>query len=210
MPTTETISSELSALSQPIADLPRNNLFAVPDEYFNAFHINLVPRLHKEVYHQEAPELSPLLTALQKENPYHIPESYFNEQRIDLLPLRTDKKVFKMAHAIKYAAAACIAGLIATSFFITHQRETVPAATVTEASNITASMVSPDAIAMYLTDMDDFFIAETNENEPVTNNTNLLVDIDPSTIKEILQEIPINDISIYMDQNGFGDVNTLN
>jgi hypothetical protein len=37
-----------------------------------------------------------------------------------------------------------------------------------------------------------------------------LVDLNSETIKEILQEIPDNDISLYMDQDGLGDVHTLN
>jgi hypothetical protein len=63
---------------------------------------------------------------------------------------------------------------------------------------------------MYLEEMDDISIAETSENEQVDTSSTLLVDMNSETIKEILQEIPDKDISLYMDQDGLGDVHSLN
>ena len=58
--------------------------------------------------------------------------------------------------------------------------------------------------------MDNLSIVETNENEQFDTASTLLVNLSSETIKEILQEIPDIDISLYMDQNDLGDVLSLN
>jgi hypothetical protein len=58
--------------------------------------------------------------------------------------------------------------------------------------------------------MDNLSTAETSENEQIDTGSNLLVDLNRETIKEILQEIPDKDISLYLNQDGLGDVYSLN
>jgi hypothetical protein len=110
----------------------------------------------------------------------------------------------------RYAAAACLLGITATVFFVSNTENEKPLAGLSKEAETFQHKFSPDAIAMYLEEMDNLFVAETNENEGVDTASNLLVDLSRETIKAILQEIPDKDISLYMDQDGLEDVHLLN
>jgi hypothetical protein len=116
----------------------------------------------------------------------------------------------RVGSGVKYAAAACLVGIIATVFFVSKTENEKPLASLSKEAEPFQHKVSPDAIAMYLEEMDNLFAMETNENEEVDTSSNLLVDLSRETIKEILQEIPDKDISLYMDQDGLGYVYLLN
>ena len=211
MPSIDNIQEEITSLSQHVAQLPKNTPFSVPTDYFDNFPVRLMDAIQHEATAQELIELSPLLRSLKHENPYTIPEGYFNNLNVQMP--RNEAAVVRMnifGSWAKYAVAACLTGIIATVFFVSKTGNVTPLAGLSKETETLQNKVSPDAIAMYLEEMDNLSVAETNENEQVETGFNLLVDLNSETIKEILQEIPDNDISLYMDQDGLGDVHTLN
>lgn len=207
----DNISSELASLSQQVAQLPKNNPFSVPKDYFNTFTVRLMDVIQNEASEQELIEISPLLKTLKNENPYTLPEGYFNNLKVEI---PRDKSpvvgMRRLGSWAKYAAAACLAGIIATVFFVSKTESVNQLADMPKEPETFQTKVSPDAIAMYLEEMDNLSIVETNENEQFDTTSTLLVDLSSETIKEILQEIPDIDISLYMDQNDLGDVLSLN
>lgn len=211
MPSIDNISEELTSLSQHVAQLPKNTPFTVPNGYFDNFPARLMDTIQHEAPEQELIELSPLLKSLKHENPYTIPEGYFSDLKVDIprdqVPV---VGLFSVRSWIKYAAAACLIGIIATVFFVSKTENAPPLASLSKEPETFQHKVSPDAIALYLEEMDNLSVAETTENEQVETTNNLLVDMSSETIKEILQEIPDKDISLYMDQDGLGDVQPLN
>ena len=211
MPSFINISEELTSLSQQVAQLPKNTPFTVPNGYFDNFPVRLMDAIQHEATAQELIELSPLLTSLKHENPYTISEGYFNNLKVQMP--RNEAAVVRMnifGSWAKYAVAACLLGIIATVFFVSKTENEKPLADMSKEAETFQHKFSPDAIAMYLEEMDNLFVAETNENEGVNTSSNLLVDLSRETIKEILQEIPDKDISLYIDQDGLGDVHSLN
>jgi len=211
MPSIINISEELTSLSQHVSHLPKNNPYAVPNDYFEHFPSRLMEHFVNEASDQEWIELSPLLTSLKNENPYTIPESYFNNLKVEIP--KNQAPVIGMNRFGswgRYAAAACLLGITATVFFVSKTENEKPLAGLSKEAETFQHKFSPDAIAMYLEEMDNLFVAETNENEGVDTAYNLLVDLSRETIKEILQEIPDKDISLYMDQDGLEDVHLLN
>lgn len=200
------IQKELSSISQHVANLQNNTPFIVPDGYFESFHQRIT-----KIILNESTEYSPLLNSLKDQNPFSVPDGYFNNLKFELpeqeAPLL---KIFNWAIFTRYAAAACLAAIIASVFYIGNfNHENQIAATPNE-NEAPSSPVSQAAIAIYLEEVDQFPYTEVVENEELTTNETLLVDINNAIITEILQEIPDNDISSYMDQNGFGDVHSLN
>ena len=211
MPCINNISSELESLSQHVAELPKNTPFTEPKDYFDQLPARLMEAIHNQTSEQELIELPALLKALQHENPYTLPEGYFNDLEV-VIP-RAQAPVVgmnKLGSWVKYVAAACLIGIIATVFFASKSENETALASLSKETETLQNKVSPDAIAMYLEEMDDISIAETSENEQVDTSSTLLVDMNSETIKEILQEIPDKDISLYMDQDGLGDVHSLN
>ncbi len=211
MPSIDHISEELSSISQHVAELPKNTPFAVPKGYFDQLPARLMEVIQNETAEQDLTELSPLLKALQHENPYTIPAGYFNNLKLEIPKNHTPLvRMNKLGSLAKYAAAACLLGIIAAVFFVSKTGNDTPLSGLSKESETLQNKVSPDAIAIYLEEMDKLSVAETNENEQFETGFNLLVDLNSETIKEILQEIPDNDISLYMDQDGLGDVHSLN
>ena len=167
--------------------------------------------IQHEAPKQELIEHSPLLQSLKQHNPYTIPEGYFNHFKVDIQKNQAPVvRIFSLRSWAKYAAAACLLGTIATVFFVSKTENAIPLASRSKEPETFQQKVSPDAIAMYLEEMDNLSLVEPTENEQIETGSNLLVDMNSETIQEILQEIPDIDISLYMDQNGLGDVQSLN
>jgi hypothetical protein len=211
MSITDNISSELTSISQHVAQLPKNTPFALPNGYFDNFQARLMDAIQHEATEQDLVKLPSMLESLKHENPFTIPDGYFNNLRLEIPKNQAPVlRLSRLGSWTKYAAAACLLGIIATVFFVSKTKYETPLAGLSKESETFQNKVSPDAIAMYLEEMDKLSVAETNENEQVETGFNLLVDMSSETIKEILQEIPDNDISLYMDQDGLGDVHSLN
>jgi len=207
----DNISEELTSLSQHVAQLPKNTPFTVPIGYFDNFPVRLMDAIQNEASERELFELSPLLKELRHENPYTLPDGYFNHLTVEI-PKHQAPVVgmYTIRSWAKYAAAACLLGIIATVFFVSKTENETSLALQSKETESLQNKVSPDAIAMYLEEMDNLSVVETTENEQVETGSNLLVDMSSETIEEILQEIPDKDISLYMDQDGLGDVHSLN
>ena len=211
MPSIDNISSELASLSQDVAQLPKISPFSLPQDYFDRFPTRLMDTILNEGFEQDLTELSPLLKSLKDENPYTIPEGYFSNLKVEIpgnqAPIIAMKRVGSW---VKYAAAACLLGVMASVFFVSKTDNENQLAGLPKEAETFQQKISPDAIALYLEEMDNLSVAETNENEQVDTASNLLVDMSRETIKEILQEIPDKDISLYMSQDGLGDLHSLN
>jgi CRISPR/Cas system CMR-associated protein Cmr5 small subunit len=211
MPSLDNISSELASLSQDVAQLPKSTPFSLPQDYFDRFPTRLMETILNEGAEQDLTGLPPLLKSLKHENPYTIPEDYFNNLKVEIPGNQAAVIGMKRVGSwVKYAAAACLLGIIATVFFVSKTENGNQLAGLSKEAETFQQKISPDAIAMYLEEMDNLSVAETNENEQVDTASNLLVDMSRETIKEILQEIPDKDISLYMNQDGLGDVHSLN
>lgn len=211
MPSIDHISEELSSISQHVAELPKNTPFAVPKVYFDQLPARLMEVIQNETAEQDLTELPPLLKALQHENPYTIPEGYFNKLKLEIPNNQAPViRMNRLGSLAKYAAAACLLGIIAAVFFVSKTKNETSLTSLSKEIETFQQKVSPDAIAIYLEEMDNLSVSETIENEQIEIGLNLLVDMNSETIKKILQEIPDNDISLYMDQDGLGDVHSLN
>jgi hypothetical protein len=198
------IMLELSSISQPVADMPNNNPFIVPEAYFSTLPAKLLSRIEQE--NTRFQPLSPLLESLKKENPFVVPENYISSFKVSI-PQKEGLVVpfFSIKNMLKYAAAAAIVGIIATFAVLLNKTEDKTALAFTADQ----SAISEDAFALYLSE------SELVENEQsltieIEQSESFLVNLNPKLISEILTEIPENDISTYMSLIDFEDLNSMN
>jgi hypothetical protein len=233
MNSSKTILSETQAISQAVANLPKTNPFTLSQEYFELFSINLLRTIQQseqkalstpENYFSTFPSkllekikeenstaelegLSPILAGMQKQNPFYVPENYF--ATFNATPKKEQgiiRSVFSYKRIMRYAAAACITGLLIISYTYNQHNATSPLAAQQKNS---ASDLSLESIIGYLDEVDD--VKDDNENDtPITAENNLLVDINQETIRQVLQEIPENDIKQFIDQTGSTEYKSLN
>ena len=233
MNSSKTILSETQAISQAVANLPKTNPFTLSHEYFEFFSINLLRTIQQ--YEQKAlntpgnyfstfpskllekikednstaelEDLSPMLAGMQKQNPFYVSENYF--ATFNATPKKEQaiiRSVFSYKRIIRYAAAACITGLLIISYTYNQHNTTTSLAALQRNS---ASDLSLESIIGYLDQVDD--VKDDNESDtPITAENNLLVDINQETIRQVLQEIPESDIKQFIDQTGSTEYKSLN
>ena len=233
MNSSKTILSETQAISQAVANLPKTNPFTLSHEYFEFFSINLLRTIQQ--YEQEAlstpgnhfstfpskllekikqdnstaelEDLYPMLAGMQKQNPFYVSENYF--ATFNATPKKEQaiiRSVFSYKRIIRYAAAACITGLLIISYTYNQHNTTTSLAALQRNS---ASDLSLESIIGYLDQVDD--VKDDNESDtPITAENNLLVDINQETIRQVLQEIPESDIKQFIDQTGSTEYKSLN
>lgn len=137
----------------------------------------------------EIAEISPLLARLKNRNPYQVPEGYFNNQntkipvfenitsKIIALPGSTQtefvvprtKKISVPKRIVRYAAAACIVGLIGIAMYnITGHQTIDPINSLTSVSNLDMANFLDAADVHWTPDSSpsaDIASADFNDNE---------------------------------------------
>ena len=201
------IANELSAISPAVGDLPKNTPFLVPTDYFQTFPEKIRLRIHQEYTNQqsELELLSPLLHSMKKENPYTLPKGYFQDFEVNH-PTTQTFNTFSLRHIVRYAAAACVIGLLVSVFFFSYwtEREQINLGS----KEIPQSDFSIDAVESYLSYDEDLGI-ESNKDDLIETESNALVDLDSETIGEMLTELSENGIAQYMTLNEINDQKNL-
>lgn len=206
------IQAELQLISPAVADLPNTTPFGVPFQYFDQLPNRILQKISEQADHEESKsELSPLLQSLRSENPFHVPERYFRQFEFNA-PVE-DQKVISMYPRkkwISYAIAACLIGVIGSLLYFGYfaDIEKIERSNVASLS-IDGQQFTTESIQTYLSEVEH----TTDMSIPVTelpSESNLLVEMTPQIISEILKEIPENDISSFISQTEGGEMNLLN
>lgn len=197
------ISSEMKAISNIVAGLPKNMPLQVPEGYFSQFSVTLLQRIESQETEKE--NLSPLLQNLRKQNPFSIPTNYLTDFKVPVPATETNVvRLYNIKTVLKYAAAAAVIGIIVTFATLFSGNETINAV----AKSTDETKISSDAFALYLSETEDL-----NENEledPIEDTQSLLVQMDAGLVSEMLKEIPENDISSYIDLMKNEDLHLMN
>ena len=181
------IENELSDISQTVANLPKENPFSVPDNYFETSLLR-----------------TPQLKLLSKENPFQLPEGYFEQFKVS----KPKTKTFTLPTAhnfVRYAAAACITGVLVALFFLID--DTPKEAIVVETSKIRQLELSSDAVESFLSDAENMTVASETD-ELVESGDNALVDLNSDMVGQLLSELSENGLSQYMNLNELNDNRT--
>lgn len=197
---------EISALADVRnADQP----FSLPENYFESFTQQLIKNITAaSEIDLELQEHAPALVSLRKQNPYSVPLDYF--EQLEIKTKSTETKVVRMFNKtvfMRFAAAACILGIIFVSYFSTNnvQREV---ASVTRTETDTTNNLTLEGMFSYLNEVDE--IPNSTENElTISESNNLLVDLNQETIQQVLSEIHEEEIQEFIELSGISDNNNL-
>lgn len=205
MKSTADMTSELSAISQAVNNLPRNTPFLVPPSYFETFVEKIKQRIDQEEMSKtsEIEIHSPLLQSMKKENPYSLPQDYFQDFHVNYS--KSEGKIiplFRARNIIRYAAAACITGILISLFlssdFNINQQLTAGS------TEMHPSDLSSDAVETYLSYIDGLGV-EAGRDDFVETEGNSLVDISRETIGQILSELSESGIDQYMNPDDINE-----
>jgi hypothetical protein len=177
-------------------------IFELPNDYFESFSNKLMNKIHSvQTVDDELRELAPELISLRTKNPFSAPKGYF-DSNLFVSPTRNSgiTRVFQMKNLMRYAAAACIIGLIGISYIVTKVDRSMPMVANTS-NNHQAAELSLDDMVVYLDQMEG--IGHDNELELLSGDeTNLLVDLNQQTIQELLNGIPDKGILEFIENEG--------
>jgi hypothetical protein len=182
--------------------------YAIPKGYFDDFADILMYRIRfeadgfGEVKSESAPaeiaEISPLLAGLKNKNPYRVPTGYFEGRdtkvqitenvapKLVAIPASNKtKKISIPMRIIRYAAAACIVGMIGiTTFNLTHHQVLDPINGLTTVS---------DQDMVNFLDIDDVHWTPDNPSDLQTST----VDLSDNDIHDLLGNVPDVELEQY-------------
>ena len=182
--------------------------YVIPGGYFDDFAGILMYRIRFEadsfgdVKSESAPEeiaeISPLLAGLKNKNPYRVPAGYFEslETKVQIIenaaPKLTavpqsnnTKKISIPMRIVRYAAAACIVGMIGiTTFNLTHHQILDPINGLTTVS---------DQDMVNFLDIDDVHWTPDNTSNLQTST----VDLSDNDIHDLLGSVPDVELEQY-------------
>ncbi|HEX5667168.1 MAG TPA: hypothetical protein VFX73_00125 [Chitinophagaceae bacterium] len=205
------ISSELSAISNTVAELPFKPVFTVPEGYFHEFPEKLMKMIREEEnsdVRSELEQISPLLASLERKTPFTVPDGYFSQLEHDLLPEKEHipAKVVEMYRPgrlrVWYSAAAvtAILGLFTWFYLANNGNETVQPETVAVNLNAELPQVSETEINSYLAT-----IPENIQVEPLS-----LAGVEEADFDEILNEINENELQQFINENPAFKIDNMN
>lgn len=201
MPKSKHIRDELLDISQTVAELTEKTPFNIPQgSYFEHFPKRILERIQDL---EEDPSLD-FLGNLDKEMPFKVPTGYFNQFK-PVIPNENTKsgKVIPFRRILRYAIAASLVGVLTVWGFMSDNTNITDNYSLV---NMEAGIesISLDAYDSYLNEEAVSGIPDLPSEESDMQST-LLVEINKDVIEEILQEIPENDISLYLNQDGYDD-----
>ena len=204
------IQAELQLISPAVADLSNTTPFAVPEGYFEQFHSKIQHKISQQSENEEIKiELSPLLQSLQRQNPFEVPGNYFRSFEFNT-PTENHEvvRMFTWKRWTSYAAAACLIGIMVSLFYFNGSNPS-DGDLVKQNPSVDSQQVSTEGMQTYLNEV-DLLTESINYNTELTSESNLLVELTPQIISEILKEIPENDISSYISQTEGSEIGMLN
>ncbi len=202
------IQQELSQISQTVAELTEETPFSSPSSaYFEQLSSNILQKIRRQ---EEDPAID-FLKDINKENPFQVPDGYFRDFKPAIANEKLKSgKLIPLGTILRYSVAACVIGLIITLAKLNDKGNN---ATNAEFAMIeeNSKNISLDAFESYLNEAAVSGIPEFSHDEAEADeHASLLVEINKETILEILQEIPENDISLYLDNDGYNDTEMMN
>ncbi len=193
-----------------LAGLDKSIPFTLPKGYFESFNNDLMNEIRKrQSAKEELNEISPTLTSVRKENPFVVPEKYFESQKLNIYSEKERiTPVFKINKILRYAAAACILGIIAASYIFFQHNE--PSSTISSNKGVEKiSSISIDDLDLYLIQAEEID-RDANAGFSTGDESNLLVDLDKQTINELLQGISDSEISKFIEEDGYLNEKSIN
>ena len=193
------VSEELETLSPLLSRIDKKMPFSIPVGYFDDLAENMTAGTKAiEFVNEELENLSPMMSRLKNKNVYETPAGYFDGlantvlAKIKQQPQQAKViSINKKRSWLKYAVAAAVIGVIATSSILFFNR------TVSSGNDPiqNLSKVSDQEMMNYL----------ENQTTPAisadASNSIASADINEVNAKDLLSEIPDDELQQYIDEH---------
>jgi len=193
---------ELKVLSPLLGQLEKKHPFTLPNGYFEDLPEDIISGLNAiDFVNHELETLSPVMSAIQNKNVYTVPEDYFDNLPgavLNKLKTRQNAKVVSGGFGkkiLRYAAAAMIAGAIAVGAWVYFQDKPQVSSGYDLAG---IKKVSDDEIVKYL---DNNSITFPESNGVTASNSVASFDMGEDDVKELLADLPDEELQQYLEQN---------
>jgi hypothetical protein len=191
----------LDRINSPL-NKARENPYTVPVEYFDGLEEKIMQAVRESADYQtvneELENISPLLNGLKRETPYSIPAGYFENFTAEINKPKT--KVVSITHLrwFRYAAAAVVVGIIATTAFLLQNKK----------SSVDIDKNPDQWVAKNVkkvnTDQLDELIKLDNEEHTAINKTDK-----PDEMKELMKDVSDKEIQDFLKETSVLDDNSL-
>jgi hypothetical protein len=190
-------SEEIKSIAPFLAGLDKKMPFSLPDGYFEDFTVLVETRLLETMDQQKT--LSPLLVSLKSENVYELPVGYFDgfagsvmaaikkPQQAKIVPF------YRKRNWLRVAAAAAMVAIIATIGLLYVKRPfSNSGSDLTGQSLAALSKVSDQEMLNYL---------EVQSTPPLLADAGSIasVDINDADARDLLSDVPDDELQQYMD-----------
>ena len=194
---------ETAALSTLLNEVNRQMPYSVPQGYFAEVEQRMLKTVTGEdqTAKEELESISPLLSGLKKEMPFSVPQGYFENMAAGKPGENQTAKVisFSSRKWFKYAAAAILVGVIATTAVLLIKKEAIdPDKNSFAWIEKNTKKVSTDEIENFIKLTD-----ETLGQKEVLVNADKLVEV-----KDLIKDIPEKDIQDFLDDLPFEENNS--
>ncbi len=202
----KSVAEELQSLSPFLSKLNKKTPFSLPDNYFKELADNAMAGAKAvEFVNDELENLSPLLSGLKNKNVYETPAEYFeNFSTLVLDKIKTQQpakviSIGKKTNWLKYAAAAVVIGLIATStVFIFKGKNATP--------NFSYAKIDDKQLNDSLQNTNDDDISSYMQSHSISmsdvNNSVASLDANDNDDDDMLADVSDNELQQYVEQNG--------
>ncbi len=201
----DSVSEELETLSPLLSQLSRKAPFSIPDDYFSELSHNAIAGAKAvEFVNDELENLSPLMNGLKGIHVYKAPEGYFQN-----LPDTVINKIKKPQQArvialhnrknwLRYAAAAAVIGIIATSTLFIFNNKFSPKSFAY--ANIDGNQLTD---SLQNTNDEDILSYMQSHNIQMTDTSNsvALLDLNDNDADDMLADVSDNELQQYANDN---------
>lgn len=202
---------ELEALSPLLVHLDKAPVFAKPSEYFEELPSDILAGVNAiDFVNHELETLPGILNIVKNDNVYKVPDRYF--ERLPLQLLRRVKETKKAPvllpgfrrRVINYAVAAMLTGVLAIGAweFFQDKNENIAGNDLNEFEQIRdKEKISDDEIVNYL---------EYNSTSESDISGDAAPDYKEVEVKELLADVPDEELQQYLEQNAASRDLTIN
>lgn len=187
-------AEETATLSPLLSGLDKQMPYTVPEGYFNGIEERMLKVVTgaEQTAKEELESISPLLSGLKKDMPFNVPQGYFENMAARKPEEKQTAKVITLSSKkwFKYAAAAILVGVIATTSILLIKKDTIdPDKNSFAWIEKNTKKVSTDEIENFVKLTD-----ETLGQKEVLVNADKLVEV-----KDLIKDIPEKDIQDFLD-----------
>jgi hypothetical protein len=208
------VSEELENLSPLLSSLSRKVPFSMPEGYFAGLSDNVLTGVQAvEFVNEELENLSPLMNGLKDINVYEAPEGYFESfsdtvlNKIQSHPQQAKViSIAKRKNWLRYAAAAAVIGVIATSTLFIFK--STPSNKYNGFAKIDDKQL---ADSLQNANDEDILSYMQSHNIPMVDTSNSVasLDLNDNDAADMLADVPDNELQQYVDEHyGNKELNT--